>query len=210
MGKKRLIVIGMLGISIIITLMIAGCSREAKITKLTDINKIEFYSKGRLDKVLVVGKPLKEQNRNDFEKYFSRKLKNRNTDAIPSFEVIADMKGLNTDSIKDAAVKIEAGAVLVTRVMGLDDKSIVIPPRNQVETFVTSKGSFTTMTPFLEGPYVKNYTTVRLETALFETRTEKLIWSASSQIIAPDSVDEAIEDFSRAIVKQLQVDGYVR
>lgn len=207
MNKNQFIVVSML---IIILMMITGCSREAKITKLTNVEKFEFYSKGRLDKVLVVGKPIIEKNRKDFEKYFSRKLKRRATDAIPSYEVISNIKDLNRDSIKKAAVTMEAGAVLVTRVVGLDDKSIVIPQRNQVETFVTPRGTFTTMTPFVEGPYIKNYTNVRLETALFETKTEKLIWTASSVIIAPDSVDEAIEDFSKAIIKQLQIDGFVR
>lgn len=205
---KNLFIIG--SMLIISLMMITGCSREAKITKLSNIEKFEFYSKGRLDKVLVVGKPIQEKNRKDFEKDFSRKLKRRATDAIPSYEVIANMKDLNRDSIKKAAVEMKAGAVLVTRVVGLDDKSIVIPQRNQVETYVTPRGTITTMTPFLEGPSIKNYTNVRLETALFETKTEKMIWTASSIIIAPDSVDEAIEDFSKAIVKQLQIDGFVR
>lgn len=207
MHKIQFKVVSMLIISL---MLITGCSREAKITKLSNVEKFEFYSKGRLDKVLVVGKPIKEENRKDFEKYLSRKLNSRNTDAISSYEVISDINGLNRDSIKKAAVTMEAGAVLVTRVVGLDDKSIVIPPRNQVQTIVTPRGSLTTMTPFLNGPSVKNYTNVRLETALFETKTEKMIWTATSMIIAPDSVNEAIEDFTKAIVKQLQIDGFVR
>jgi len=51
---------------------------------------------------------------------------------------------------------------------------------------------------------------VRLETGLFETKTEKMIWQASSKILNPDTVNEAIKDFSKAILRQLQEDGYVR
>ena len=109
MNKSLFIFLSMCILSLFI---ITGCSREAKITKLTNIEKFEFYSKGRLDKVLVVGKPIKEKNRNDFEKYFSSKLKSRKTDAIPSYKVIPEMKDLNRDRIKEAAVKMEAGAVL--------------------------------------------------------------------------------------------------
>jgi hypothetical protein len=40
--------------------------------------------------------------------------------------------------------------------------------------------------------------------------SEKLIWAATSAIMNPDSADEAIKDFSKAIIQQLMKDGYIR
>jgi hypothetical protein len=190
--------------------MLNGCSSEAKITKLTNVEKFEYYSKLRLDKVLVVGIPRIEKNRKDFENHFSRKLKRRGTSAIPSYEVIPNMKDLNKDSIKNAAIKMEAGAVLTTSVVGVDDKSVVVPGQRQLETVATPRGVFTFAGPHISGPYVKEYINVRLKTGLFETQSEKLLWNASSKIIAPGTEMEAIKDFSKAILNQLQLDGYVR
>ena len=209
MTKRLFIFISILAVGLLI---ISGCSREAKITKLVNIKKFEISPKKRLDKILVVGKPIMEKNRNDFEKYFSGRLNSRKTDAVPSYKVIPEMKNLSRDNIKEAAVKMSAEAVLATRVVGVDKKSVLIPQQMkvQIDDIATPGGMVMTMSPFIEGPNVKNYTNVRLETGLFETKTEKMIWSASSKIIAPDSVDEAIKDFSKAILMQLRIDGYVR
>ncbi len=197
-------------LAVSVLLIITGCSREAKITKLNDIEKFEFYSKGRLDKVLVVGKPRIETSRKDFEDYFSRALEKRATDAVPSYKIIPDIQGLNRESIKEAAVKVQAGAVLATRVVGVDNKTVVMPQRASVDIYTTGRGGTVMMGPFIEGPYEKDVTVVRLETALFETQTEKMLWKATSKILNPDTVKEAIRDFSMAIIKQLQIDGYVR
>ncbi len=199
-----------ISIAIIGSLVFAGCSQEAKITKLKDVEKFEFYSKGRLDNVLVVGKPRLEEYREDFEDHFSRVLSRRGTDTIPSYEVIPDMQNLNRENIKAAAVKAQTGAVLATRVVGVDNTEVIVPQRASVDIYTNSRGGTVMMGPFIEGPYAKNVTMVRLETGLFETQTGKMIWKASSKILNPDSVNEAIKDFSKAIISQLRKDGYVR
>ncbi|MBC2714009.1 MAG: hypothetical protein HF978_01760 [Desulfobacteraceae bacterium] len=207
MGKNVFTVICLIIISLLI---IAGCSREAKITKLKNVEKFDFYSKGRLDNVLIVGKPRVEKNRKNFEDHFSRTLKRRGTDAIPSYKIISDIQNLNRGNIKDAAVKVQAGAVLATRVVGVDNKDVTMPQKTRVDIYTSARGGTVMMGPFIEGPYVENVTMVRLETGLFETNTEKMIWKASSKILNPDTVNEAIKDFSKAILNQLQQDGYVR
>ncbi len=199
-----------IALAIIGSLLITGCSQEAKITKLKDVEKFEFYSKGRLDNVLVVGKPRLEEYREDFEDHFSRALRRRGTDAIPSYEEIPDMQNLNRDNIKGAAVKAQTGAVLATRVVGVDNTEVIVPQRTSVDIYTSPRGGTFMMGPFIEGPYAKNVTMVRLETGLFETQTGQMIWKASSKILNPDSANEAIKDFSKAIISQLRKDGYVR
>jgi len=207
MRKQTIKIISM---AIIGSLLLAGCSQEAKITKLKKVEKFEFYSKGRLDNVLVVGKPRIEENREDFEDHFSRVLSRRGTDTIPSYEMIPDMQNLNRENVKNAAVKAQAGAVLVTRVVGVDNTNVTMPGRTTTDTYIGPRGGTIMMGPYVQGPYVKNVTMVRVEIGLFETKTEKLIWHASSKIMNPDSVNEAIKDFSKAIIWQLREDGYVR
>jgi len=118
MRKYSVVIISL---AIIGSLLFAGCSQEAKITKLKKVEKFEFYSKGRLDNVLVVGKPRVEKNRENFEDHFSRVLKRRGTDAVPSYKFISDFQDLNRETIKNAAVQAKTGAVLATRVVGVDN-----------------------------------------------------------------------------------------
>lgn len=105
-----------------------------------------------------------------------------------------------------------AEAVLATRVVCVDKKSIIIPQqtRVQIDDIATPSGMQMSLSPFIEPAHIKDYSNVRLETGLFDTGIEKMIWSASSKNIAPDSVNEAIKDFSKAILMQLQIDGYVK
>jgi hypothetical protein len=204
------LIITIISIGIIGSIVFGGCSREAKITKLKDVEKYEFYSKGRLDNVLVVGKPRIEKNREDFEDHFSRALRRRGTDATPSYEIIPDMNDLNRENVKNAAVKSQTGAVLATRVVGVDNTEVIMPPGTNVDIYMNARGGTIMMGPFIEGPSAKDVTIVRLETGLFETQTGQMIWKGSSKILNPDTVNEAIKDFSKAIISQLQKDGYVR
>ncbi len=72
---------------------------------------------------------------------------------------------------------------------------------------VTPRG--TRMATYVEPGRVEKYTQVRLETALFDIESDNFIWAATSAIMNPDSADEAIKDFSKAIIQQLIIDGYI-
>ena len=179
-------IISIINMAIISSLLITGCSREAKITKLKKVEKFEFYSKGRLDNVLVVGKPRIEENREDFEDHFSRVLSRRRTDAIPSYEMIPDMQNLNRENVKNTAVKAQTGAVLATRLVGLNNTEVIVPQSTSVDIYTNARGGTVMMGPFIGGPSAKNVTIVRLETGLFETQTGQMIWKASSKILNPE------------------------
>jgi len=48
-----------------------------------------------------------------------------------------------------------------------------------------------------------------LETNLFDTETEKLIWSAQTETYDPATIESFTDDFSRKIARQLQEDGII-
>lgn len=196
---------------LVLAVILTGCWGGPHITHLVDVKAYEKPSQLSCKKILVVGKPIKEENRNQFETRFSAKLRKMRTDARPSHDYIPAMDDLNRDSIKEAAAQMAAGAVLATRVVGVDEKSVLIPQQMNVRMDPSPHGAGVgmTMTPFLEPAYVKDYTKVRLETGLFDVATEKMVWSASSIIVAPDSVKEAVRDFSKVIIERLSSDGYI-
>ena len=52
--------------------------------------------------------------------------------------------------------------------------------------------------------YSSTTTTVRLETNLYDVKTEKLIWSGKSDTWSKNSKDKIINDVIKAVIKNLQ------
>jgi|WetSurMetagenome_2_1015567.scaffolds.fasta_scaffold57086_3 hypothetical protein len=205
MKKKISAIIGSL---VFVSLLIAGCATTPEITKLTGLWKYDQYSGGYVDKVLVVGKPRIEANRAPFENYIAKELAKRDIVVIPSHTMIPDMNELSYDSVKKAAIESGVKAVLFTKFVGIDEKDVVFKQSLNYEYTMTPYGM--QMRPYMNGPRVETFTKVRLETGLFEVASESLIWAAESAIMDPDSADEAIKDFSAAIIQQLTKDGFVQ
>jgi hypothetical protein len=189
-------------------LIIFGCAASPEITKIKGAWKYGQYSGGYIDHVLIVGRPRIEAVRAPFEDHLVKVFIKNKIDAIPSYNVIPEMKNLTRENIKQAADAAGVKTVLATQVVGVDEKEVLIRQSQQMEYIYTPNGMY--MRPYLDGPKVVNFKKVRIESGLFELESEKLIWAAESAIMNPESADEAIKDFSKAIIQQLIQDGYVR
>jgi hypothetical protein len=188
-------------------LMVCGCATGPEITEMDGVWKYQKYSGGAyIDKIMIVGKPRTAEARIQYEDHISGVLKKRNIDAISSYTVIADMKDINRENLKRAADAAGVKAVLATRVVGVEEKDVLVSRR---ENIYSANGTMI-IASYLGPPEPFHFTKARLETGLFEVESAKLIWEATSAIINPDSVDEAIEDFTKAIIQQLAKDGYIR
>lgn len=195
------------GFVFFISLMVFGCSMDPEITKVKNVWKYDQYSGGYLDQVLIVGKPRRPEARIQYEDHIGDILQKRKIDIIKSYTVIPEMNDLNRDTVKGAADSGSIKTVLVTKVIGVDEKEVLLPQTQQMEYVYTPHGTF--MRPYLDGPQLVHFTKVRLETALFEVKSEKLLWSATSAIMNPENADEAIEDFTKAIVQRLEQDAFI-
>ena len=189
-------------------LIIFGCATTPEITKITDVKKYEECSGEYLDKIMIVGKPRSEDNRILYEDHITKALKKSKIDALPSYTVIPVMDDLNPENIKRASHVAGVKTVLVSKVVGIDENNVIF--KQTVKQDMVQRGSGMYMRTYVEPGRVEKYTKVRLETGLFDVESEKLIWAATSAIMNPDSADEAIKDFSLAIIQQLMKDGYIR
>jgi len=190
------------------SLMVGGCALNPPLTKIKDVWKYENYSGGYLDRVMIVGKPRVDAARIQYEDYMVKALEKRKIDIVPSYTAIPEMKDLTRDNVKRAADAAGVKAVLATKVVGVDEKEVLVNQTQKMDYIATPHGTY--MRPYLDGPKVVNFKKVRVETGLFDVKSEKLIWVATSAIMNPESADEAIKDFSKAIIQQLITDGYIR
>ena len=202
MSKRAVQLFG--AFSIIVLFGLTACAP----TKLTKVWKDSDYTGGTLKSVMVVGISENQKNRKLFEQYFAGQFQENGVKAYTCAAVVSPDKESNKDAIKNQAERLGVDAVLVTHVVGVEEKEDYIAPT----------------TAYIPGPerqYLgRHYSTVynyahqpgfsiksqnvRLENNLYETKTEKLIWSSSSETFNPQSVNEIIESLCKVVMKSLR------
>ena len=107
---------------------------------------------------------------------------------------------LKKEAIVNAVSRFKNDAVLITHLIGKEEK----------ETFVRGGGYY----GYYHSRYMGSYShdpgysntskTVRLETNLYDVKTEQLIWSGQSKTISKDSKGQIIDDVIKVVIKDLQ------
>ena len=194
---------------IIFLLSLVACSS----TKLTGIYKDRDYAGGYLKSVMIVGVSDNLKKRRLFEDTFAEQFKKTGIEAFSGVVVIPEGKKLNKETIKGAAENLGAETVLVTHLVGIEEKEIYVPPsydymsshHDHLGTYYYSVHQYT-QTP---GYYI-DHKYVRLESNLYETKTEKLIWSASSETLDPKSVNALIESLCKKVMESLKDNNLIK
>jgi hypothetical protein len=204
MRKKKILTI----IEALFLLTITCCSA----TKLDSVWSDPHYQGGKLKEVLVIGVARKETNRRLFEDKFVAKLKTYGTDAIASYTIFPSEKKLDKAAVENQMKTLGVGAVLVTRLLDVKKKTEYVPttrfpPRSYPSGWY---GGYLTSYENVNSPgYFVGYDVVSLETNIYDTQTEKLVWSGLSTTALEDSVDKAIQSVINAIVKSLSNDHLI-
>jgi hypothetical protein len=153
---------------------------------------------GHINKVFIIGASPKPVIRRIFEREFVNQLKSRGVDAVASHQVIPSDEMLDKETIVSKIKGLDIDTVLITRVA--EKKTLV---RDFRDWYVYYTGSHRRV--FKEE-------LVSLETNLYEVRTGKLIWSASSETVLMEgrSIYRNIESLVKVMVKQLSEEKFVK
>ena len=173
-------------------------------TQLTQKQVDDVYKGKPVSDILVIAITGNEHNRRAFEKRFVAQLKSVGVEAISSEEALpmpADLE-LKKETILTAVKQYENDAVIITHLIGKEEKDVYTrggSPHGGYYGFYRSRYSYAH-----DPGYSSSSTTVRLETNLYEVKTEKLIWSGKSDSWSRDSKDRIINDVIKAVIKDLQ------
>ena len=175
-------------------------------TKLTRTWTHPKYRGSQFSNVLVIGVAEKEEIRRSFEKKFVAKLKAAGIKAVKSLSVMSKDQKIEKETILPAVREIGADAVILTYLIGVKEKEVAspsasyTPPRDEYHG-----GSMYNISDYDRGP--RHYTTrvkVRLETNLYDVKTEKKVWSARSGTLNPKSDTALMDSVIDALVKDLK------
>ena len=193
-----------LNILFILLLSLTSCGG----TKLTSAWKDTSYE-GTIDKIMVVAVTENTRNRLIFEREFVEAFKKIGVEAVASVDIIPSEEKSNEGIILTEARKRGIPMILVTHLIGVEDKEIYHPPKTYTAPSRGYYGRFNSYYPRVyeyvhEPGYYTKHESVNLETNLYENKTEKLIWSVTSETLDPESVNKIIESLSKEVIKNLR------
>jgi hypothetical protein len=170
-------------------------------TELTQKQVDDAYKGKPASNIFVIAITGIEHKRRSFEKKFVAQLKSVGVEAISSEEAIpmpADLK-MKKETILNAVDQYKNDAVIITHVIGKEEKDVYTRGGSSHRGFYGFYGS-----RYSAPGYSSTSTTVRLETNLYDVKTEKLMWSGKSKTWSKDSKDKIMNDVIKAVINNLQ------
>jgi hypothetical protein len=203
--NRRLV---LLLLSFAVALVAAGCASTSIQSAWFDAG----YTGGPFRKIVVVGIHNNIANRRVFEDIFAAKLNAAGVQGIPGYTVIPNDGNVDAASAQLAVDKAGADGLLTVRLLGVDTKT-------QVSTTMVPAGGF--YGPgWGGGPYggwwgpsmvavpeVTQYDVAKVETNLWNEKTKRVVWAATTDTFNPQSVAKETPGFADVIIGQLKARG---
>jgi len=182
--------------------MIISCAG----TELTHKQVNEAYTGKPVSDILVIAITGNEDSRRYFERQFVAQLKSAGVEAISSEEAIpmpADLE-MKKETILNAVKQFENDAVIITHLVDKEEKEAFTRSGQAHEGYYGYYHSRYTYSYAHDPGYSSTSKTLRLETNLYDVKTEKLIWSGQSKTLSKDSKYQIMNDVIKVVINDLQ------
>jgi hypothetical protein len=190
-----------LRVSLLVLCLLTACAT----TQLKDTWRDPQFNGAPLRNVLVIGVSRSSANRRVFEDGFSAALREAGTPAAASYQFLPGRGQLSRTGIKQVVKKINAGGVLITRVVSVEQHLNVMPGGVAAPTGTRFYRWYDTAwrtTP----PTIHQFNVVTIESTLWDIRQEKPVWSGTSESLAPDDVDQLTADLAKVMIAKMKED----
>jgi hypothetical protein len=189
------------GLFIFIAMLVTACTS----TQLTSVWKDPSYQT-RPARIMVVGVAKNPLNRRLFEDEFVRQLESRGTDAIASYTVIPDDQQGDQAAIAKKVAELGADTVLITRLVSKKIVRVYVPgsPYFPPPFYATWPDYYGYGYHYMYTPgYIAEDEYAVIETNLYQAKSNKLIWAASSETGINDSDQNLINSYVGVMVKTM-------
>ncbi len=188
--------------------MLTGCaSPQISIGSWKD----STYNK-KIAKVFVIGVTQRAEIRHDFETSVVERLQRQGVTAVASFGLVPLDKDMGKEAVKARVKAVIKGkgfdAVLVSRLIGVDKTTTYVPPSSHME-YSFSRDVMTAYSVAFTPGYLTYDTVVSIETNLYDTGSEELVWSMTSKSFNPADAADVIKPLSESIVHVLKHNGLI-
>jgi hypothetical protein len=168
------------------------------------------FSGPPMRKIIVVGSTDSLANGRVFEDAFADRLRAAGVDGVAGYTVIPDAARSSDTAFASAVTGSAAQGLLMVRVLGVDT-------RTQVTTTMVPGGmgwgrsSTWNAAPARSLPVqqTSQYDLATVETQLFDMRTDRVVWAATTSTFNPRSVAAETPGFADVIIGQLRSYGII-
>lgn len=210
--KNRTCFISWAALALVASLLAAGCASTTLQSTWVDPG----YTGGPFKKFFVVGLSAREvTTRRLFEDIVVAKLQAAGAQAVPAWQSFGD-EGQSSEGQMEAAVaRSGADALMMTRLLGIDTRTNVstamVPGPMLGPGFGPGPGYgwWGGYSGWYAVPQVTQYQVATAETTVFDVKTHKIVWSATSQTFNPRSVQQEAPGLADAVIADLKARGLI-
>jgi len=180
-------------------------------TQLTSVWKDPSYQ-ARPAKVMVIGVAKVPLNRRLFEDEFVLQLKARGTEAIASYTVLADNQQDDQAAIAAKVKALGADTVLITRLVSKKTVQFYVPGTVYYPPpyYYSWPDYYGYGYRYLYSPgYIAEDQYAVIETNLYETGSDKLVWAATSETAMNDADHKLIKSYIGIMVDSMAKNGLI-
>ncbi len=188
---------------VLLATLLASCATTRPITVWQD----KTYA-GKLDNILVIAAVDEEGRRRVIEDAYVDKFGAASIGAIAGYSLIDNAANLSRETVEKAIAGRSIDAVLVTRLAGVEEIKEYQPP-SSYEPYRSYNRYYAHAREFSSPGYYVTYKLLTLETNLYDTVTQKLIWSMQSESIESSAPQKVIDGQIDLTVEQLLERGLV-
>lgn len=172
------------------------------------------YAGGAIHKFLVIGVAESDIARRTYEDGFADALRKAGAEAVPSHQLLPTTDQLPREEIEAIVRSDGFGGVIVSRLLGVEEKTTIVPPSTHVVPSMGYGGGYYgyygSHYDVVHNPgYTRTTQIVRLETKLWNAEDSKLVWGVVSETFDPTSTSDGVASVTRTLVNQLSADGLV-
>jgi len=182
--------------------LVAGCAS----TTLQSTWKDPGYQGGAFRRIFALGLSARDVTaRRVLEDLLVAKLKVEGVEAVPAWQLLANDGPADERDLAAAIAASAADGMLMVRLVGVDTQTNVWPAMAPGPGF----GWYGFYSGWYAYPQVTQTQIAVIETTLFDVRSQRIVWSATSETINPSSVQRDGPGFADLIIASLRKDGFL-
>ena len=189
--------------------LLAGCASTSLQAAWCD----STYNGPAFKRILVVGVTGSLTARRVFDDIFAQSLKEAGVQGLPGYEFIENASSPSEANFSAGVERSGADAVLLVRLLGVDTKtqvSTTMVPAMYGSPFDGPFGPYGAWGPsWYAVPNVQQYQVADVEATLFDTKSHRPIWSATTQTFNPTTVAAETPGYAKLVIGQLSARGLI-
>ena len=187
---------------LLVLTIISGCTGTSVRDQWVEPGLAKTYHKP-----LIIGRSDSQQTRRIYEDYLAGEFKKIGVTAVPSYTLISSKEKINEETVVNAVKRSGIGidSVLVTYLVA-SETELVSHDSPLSSSYSGSYEDNTMSSTLITNRRYSGKQIITLKNDLYDAGSRKIVWSAVTESVGPDSIDEVIVDVSELLVKALKED----